>query len=178
MARAIQKFFIIMLGGIVVFDSEGKKIGELVSAWDTFFKSSHWESLVEGYEPIESTCGRIYELPNYLNRVNENLAIVDMRHIPFSEPHYHVETEVYFMLQGSGVIVVGYEQQDVKQGDTIVIPSNIAHFVIPDNECVIAVVSTPPFNPDHYKIVTENDDLVKFDKTQFLKFTENHECLR
>ena len=144
-------------------------LGGLIQAWDAFLKVSSWEKLIEGYQPITSECGLIYELPNYLERPNESFAIADMRSLEFTEPHYHVETDVYFMLQGGGVFVVGGQEQTVVAGDVIIIPSNIAHFVIPNNQCVIAVINTPPFNPESYKIITQTDSHVCFDHQQFLK---------
>jgi mannose-6-phosphate isomerase-like protein (cupin superfamily) len=142
---------------------------KLIQEWDAFLRTSSLETLIEECEPIVTANGLIYELPNYLQRKDESFAIVDMRHISASEPHYHVETEVYFVLQGGGVIVVGGQEQTIVADDIVVIPSNLAHFVIPNNECVIAIVNTPPFNPDHYKVVTKTDPHVCFDQEQFLK---------
>jgi len=166
---SIDSFVVVHAESEKMFHKDNNNnFSELTQAWDTFFKVSHWGKLIEGCEPIESGCGLIYELPNYLQRQNEDLAIADMRHIEFSEPHYHIETEVYFVLQGGGIIVVGGQEQVIASGDAIVIPSSIAHFVIPNNECVIAVVNTPPFNRDNYKVVTETNADVCFDRGQFL----------
>ncbi len=56
-------------------------IDELVAKWQAFFNAhEQWQDLIQGYAPISSPCGIVYELPNMLNRPNEGLAIVDMRH--------------------------------------------------------------------------------------------------
>lgn len=141
---------------------------ELIAAWDNFLKASDWQELIKDCEPKISGCGLVYELPNYLQRPNESFAIADMRQLSVSEPHYHPETEVYFILQGGGIIVIGGKERSIAAGDTIAIPSNLAHFVIPDKECIIAIVNTPPFNINNYKVVTESNLAVGFDYRQFL----------
>ena len=43
-------------------------------------------------------------------------------------PHFHRETEeVYYILEGEGVMTVGGEQRDVSAGDAILIPLNAIH---------------------------------------------------
>ena len=69
-------------------------IDELVAKWQAFFNAhEQWQDLIQGYAPISSPCGIVYELPNMLNRPNEGLAIVDMRQLSFAEPHYHPDED-------------------------------------------------------------------------------------
>jgi mannose-6-phosphate isomerase-like protein (cupin superfamily) len=100
-------------------------------------------------------------------RPDESFAIADMRSIPFAEPHYHQEEEIYFVLHGTGLIVIGGKEEQLKKGSVVVIPSNIAHFTIPHEDLVLAVVNTPPFVAEHYTVVKNTNKRVKFDKEQF-----------
>ena len=52
--------------------------------------------------PKPTGCGPVYELKNPIERPNESFAIADMREIQVAEPHYHPETEIYFVLEGRG----------------------------------------------------------------------------
>ena len=132
-------------------------------------KGIHWQDLIMGVIPIKGGCGDIYELTN--QRPNESFAIADMRNLPFAEPHYHVETEIYFVLQGKGLVVVCSEDVQVQTDSVIVIPPNIAHFTVPDEDIVLAVVNTQPFIAEHYIVVKDSREDVKFDKQQFDKLT-------
>lgn len=143
---------------------------ELFGAWQPYINSiENWQQLVATITPRKTGCGLVYELANPIVRPNENFAIVDMSGIYFSEPHYHKETEIYFVLQGSGIVVVGGTEEVVQKGSAIIIPSNVAHFVIPENDLVLAVVNNPPFLPESYRALTENNRAVQFDKQQFLR---------
>jgi len=144
-------------------------IQDLVYAWQQFLLEHPWQELIKNRAPLKVGCGTVYELPNYLNRPNEDFAIVDMGAIIYAEPHYHPENdyEIYFVLQGTAIVVVGKVEYHVKPGDVIVIPPNKAHFTIPDAEYVIACVNTPPYNPEHYIKLTESNAAFEFDKKQF-----------
>ncbi len=88
----------------------------VVAAWKPYLDSvQDWQLLVDDVEPKPTGCGPVYELPNPINRPNETFAIADMRELKVYEPHYHAngETEIYVVLQGSGSIVVGRNQQPI-----------------------------------------------------------------
>ena len=142
---------------------------ELIAAWQDFFNKSHWQDLIKGYPPIHGNCGIVYELPNFLNRSNEGLAIVDMCQLDFAEPHYHPDLEVYFVLQGEAQVVVGNEKYSVKEGDVVVIPPFKAHYTIPNDECVIACINTPPYTPESYIPLKESNASVEFESSLFEK---------
>ncbi len=145
---------------------------EIVGVWQNYLKVGiHWQDLIMGVRPIRGGCGDIYELTNPIKRPNESFAIADMRSLPFAEPHYHVETEIYFVLQGKGLVVVGGEELRVQKNSVIVIPPNIAHFTVPDEDIVLAVVNTQPFIAEHYIVVKDSREDIKFDKQQFDKLT-------
>lgn len=141
---------------------------ELILIWGAYFSyRCNLQEIMHTYMPIKSGCGLVYELPNCLNRPNESCAVVDMRTITWTEPHYHPETEVYSVLQGSGILVIADVEQKISPGDIIVVPSNKAHFIIPDNDLIIGVINTPPFNAENYIPLTESNSMVGFDRNQF-----------
>jgi mannose-6-phosphate isomerase-like protein (cupin superfamily) len=148
-------------------------IKEVISAWEKYLVTvTDWQSLTKNVDAKPSGCGPIYELPNPIDRPHEDFAIADMRDLQATEPHYHEEVEIYFILQGEGLIIVGGKEQKVGKGSVIVMPSNIAHFTIPKKDLVIAVVNTPPFNASHYFPLRESNEAVKFDKDQFDRLTQ------
>ncbi len=86
------------------------KIAELIEAWQRYIATmGDWQKVVEDTTPKQTYCGPIYEPASPLDRPNESFAISDMRRVKIAEPHYHAggETEVYFVLSGSGLTVVG-----------------------------------------------------------------------
>ncbi len=149
-----------------------KAVDAIIKTWQKYLKGvSRWQDLVIGETPFKGGCGDVYELENPIERPNESFAIADMRSLPFAEPHYHGETEIYFVLQGKGLVVVGNKEIHVTKDSVVLIPPNIAHFTIPKEDLVLAVVNTPPFVPEHYIVVKDSRTDVKFDKHQFNKLT-------
>lgn len=125
---------------------------ETIRAWQDFLSKNDWQKLIEGVTPKQTGCGPVYELPNYLERPHQSFAIADMRGGEVAEPHYHPDedVEIYLVLQGRALVVVGGEERQVGPGDAVVIPPNNVHFTIPDKEFVIAAINTPEFQPSHY----------------------------
>lgn len=146
-------------------------VEESVAAWGEFLKNNSWQDMVSGLKPESCGCGLVYGLPNYLQRKGESFALADMRNIAYSEPHYHSAgvTEIYFFLQGSALVVVGGKEMHVSAGSVVVTPPLTAHYVIPNKDCVLAVVSIPAFRIEDYHILTETNHVVGFDKEQFLR---------
>jgi mannose-6-phosphate isomerase-like protein (cupin superfamily) len=147
-------------------------MGSIIKAWLQYLKTiTDWQSLVKDTTPKQTGCGPVYELTNPIERPNESFAIADMRALKFAEPHYHKdpETEIYIVLQGSGLVVVGGKEQFVQRGSAIVTPPNIAHYTIPKQDLVLATINTPPFNPSNYVVVTEDNSSVGFNKERFEK---------
>src|SRR5260221_11704322 len=93
-------------------------VNELTSEWQKFLDDKNWEELIKNADPKQSGCGIIYELGNPLNRKDEDFAIADMRQLPFTEPHYHLDNdyEIFFVLQGKALYVVGYKELPVQTG--------------------------------------------------------------
>lgn len=138
-------------------------------SWKNFLKASNWKDLIAGVEPIVNNNGLIYELPNFLKRVNESIAIVDMSSLKISDPHYHPtgNYEIYLILSGSALIIVGSDELHVRSGDVVIIPPNKAHFTVPNGHFVFAAISTPPFAPRNYIPIQETDSSVQFDAEKF-----------
>lgn len=143
----------------------------IIAAWQEFLKNRDWRELIAGVEPKPTGCGPVYELPNYLERADESFAIADMRGLKFAEPHYHSggETEVYVVLQGSALVVVGGKERRVSPGDAVIIPPDTAHFTIPGSDYVIAAINTPPLRPENYIPLKDSNPTVHFDQAQFKK---------
>ena len=145
-------------------------IQELIAAWKPFVDGlDDWQKLVEGVTPKQTYCGPIYEPTSPLDRPNESFAVADMREVKIAEPHYHAngETEVYFVISGSGVTVDGGKEISLSKGTVVVTPPNTAHFTIPKENLVMVVINTPPFNPANNIHVEHSDPSVGFDEAQF-----------
>lgn len=142
----------------------------MITAWQSYIESfQDWKHLVQDVAPIQTNSGLIYELGQPLDSFNASIAVADMRDIPFAEPHYHQETEIYYILQGEGVLVVGNKEEPIHEGSIILIPSNIAHYTIPSTDLIIAVVSIPPYNPQNYIPLDKDNPTYQFDFDLFKK---------
>jgi mannose-6-phosphate isomerase-like protein (cupin superfamily) len=75
--------------------------------------------------PIDSGCGELRELYK-----SDKL---DIAHVIVNTPskkHMHKKTlEVYYITKGAGIVVIGDEELEVKEGDTIPIPKNTWHYL-------------------------------------------------
>lgn len=148
-----------------------KDIHNVVRAWRDYFADADWEKLIVQSTPRDTGCGLIYELENPIDRPNESVAICDTRQLEKFEPHYHVnETEIYIVLQGSGVQVVASEVTNITPGCVVIIPPETAHFTVPGRDLVMAVINTPPFDHENTRGLTQSDSNVKFDQDQYDSF--------
>jgi len=150
------------------------QIVPVVSAWQRYLiKVSSWQALIEGQEPKQTDCGPVYELPNPINRPSESFAVADMRSIDLAGPHYHSggESEIYIVLEGAGLTVVGGKEFKLRPGSIVVTPPDTAHFTIP-NGLVLAVVNTPPFNSSNYVALSDSDPDVGFDHEQLVRLSK------
>jgi len=151
---------------------------EVLEAWKPYLDSiTNWEAVVEGIEPKQTGCGPVYELDNPIpGRPNESFAIADMRNIGITEPHYHpdgpeAETEIYIVLQGLGLIVVGGREQQIEKGSVIATPPDTTHYTVPAGELVLAVINTPSFKPENYVPIHATDPEFGFDQAQYDRLT-------
>jgi mannose-6-phosphate isomerase-like protein (cupin superfamily) len=150
------------------------KIEEVLAVWQPYVATiKDWQKLIEGVEAKQTYCGPVYEPASPISRPNESFAICDMREVKVAEPHYHAngETEIYFVLSGTGLTVVGGKELQIKAGDIIVTPPETAHFTIPKEDLVIVIINTPPFNPKNNIHVAESRAAISYDHEQFKKLT-------
>ena len=153
------------------------EIQEVLDVWQPYVNSiNDWRRAVEDIEPKATGCGPVYELVNPLDRPNESFAIADMRGVEYAQPHYHAngEVEIYWVVQGLGRVVVGDEVLAVEKGSVVVTPSGIAHYAIPDKHegLVLAVVNTPPFNPENNIDVAETNAAAHYDHERFKQLVQ------
>jgi mannose-6-phosphate isomerase-like protein (cupin superfamily) len=145
---------------------------EIVEAWKKYTNDLvDWQSVASEVEPKQTQCGPVYEPPSPLPERTETFAISDMRDVKVAYPHYHKngETEIYFVIQGSGLTVVGGEEVHIKKGSIVVTPPNTTHFTIPEKDLVMVVINSPSFNAANIVEPSESDPTVKFDTTQYEK---------
>lgn len=145
-------------------------IDEIVKVWKEYVDSiEDWQPLVDGVEPKQTSCGPVYEPQSPLTDRPETFAISDMRNIEVATPHYHAngETEIYFVIQGSGLTVVGGEEKRIQKGSVVITPPNTTHFTIPEKDLVMVVINSPSFNPANNIDIQETDSALKFDKEQY-----------
>ncbi len=144
----------------------------VVEAWKVYLDDHRdWQKLIKGIKPKPTGCGLVYELPNPIDRPHESFAIVYMRELDITEPHYHAngETEIYIVMAGTATVVVGYTERFVEKGSIIITPPDTVHYTVPDHEFVIAAINTPPFDPNNYIVVLKTKPEVGFDQKQFAR---------
>lgn len=139
-----------------------RSINSIAAQWQQYLNTlSNWEQLINSIEPRQSSCGLIYELSNHFGETNESFAIADMQAIQITAPHYHIdETEIYIILQGSGIVVVGDKEHRVEKGSVVITPPNTAHFTLPKKNLVMAVINTPPFDPTRTVWVNQRPQVI------------------
>jgi mannose-6-phosphate isomerase-like protein (cupin superfamily) len=153
---------------------QNSSVDEIVSVWKQYVDGlENWEKLVEGVVPKQTICGPVYEPESPFPGRTETFAIADMRAVKVAHPHYHKdgETEIYFVIRGSGLTVMGGEEISVEKGSVVVTPPNTAHFTVPEKGLVLMVINTPFFNPSNNVEIEETDASVKFDKAQYERLT-------
>lgn len=158
-----------------ILKEKQKKLPQIIASWQKFMEDFAWETYIKQVNPKVSGNGLVYELPNFLEREHESFAIVDMRAITFSEPHYHIhEIEIYMVLQGSASIIKAGEEFSVTPGSVLVTHPHQAHFTIPDNNFIMAIVNIPSFSTDRYIPLLESDCPVGFNKEQLQAFIKSN----
>jgi len=149
---------------------------ELINAWKEYLNElDDWQTVITDVVPKQTQCGPIYEPRSPLSDRTETFAISDMRNVKVAYPHYHKngETEIYFVIQGSGLTVVGGDEIQLEKGSVVVTPPNTTHFTVPKGDLVMMVINTPNFNAENIVEPTESDPNVKFDKEQYDELVRN-----
>jgi mannose-6-phosphate isomerase-like protein (cupin superfamily) len=73
-----------------------------------------------------------------------------------TDEHYHMESEeIYYIVRGSGLMMIGDEQRDVSEGDGIVIEPGMKHKIWTkgDNDLVFLCCCSPAYTHDDTVIV-------------------------
>lgn len=163
-----------------------EKMQTTIDSWrDIVAGIDDWQKVVEGLQPDPEAVdsGDVYDLPDFVPNNTESFAIVDLSRIAqkggVDEPHYHKrieesegEVEVHIPISGRATMVVGQEAYEIGEDglDHLVIPPEVAHFIIPGEGFVDGVVSIPSFDPENYVVVDPDGEIpetVQFDKARY-----------
>jgi mannose-6-phosphate isomerase-like protein (cupin superfamily) len=138
-------------------------LNALVRAWGQYLTNVlDWRQLVRGVKPVSSSRGLQYEVRNPFRHYNERLTIVDMSELHLSEPHRYLdELEVYFVLQGTGKMVVGNEALALWPHGVVVVPPGALSIICSYGSLVLAVVHRPLPNPANYVRLSYDDSEVR-----------------
>lgn len=68
---------------------------------------------------------------------------------------HHTAEEIYHIMEGVGVVIVGSEQVDVKAGDTLFIPPETRHKINNNGEKTLKLLCccSPPYRHDDTKLL-------------------------
>lgn len=153
-------------------------VQEIAAIWQDFYKHHSYQDLIAQSMPFVDVCGIIYELRGaHLPRQDrESTCVVDMTTVKGATgPHFHRKTiEIYFVLQGSGTIVIGSREYQVKTGDIIYIPTMVGHYTVPLQDLIIGVVNEPKFDPTDLIELRSADDAtrkdVQYDDARYMHY--------
>ncbi len=114
-----------------------------------------YEKDIEGFKGI---CGWVKELidPNNSDVENLNMALITVEPGKSSEPHYHGKTEeIYYILEGIGVLTYDEQKQEISGGCAIYIPPGKTHMITNVGRQILKLLSinAPPYDPDDTHIV-------------------------
>ncbi len=75
-----------------------------------------------------------------------NIHVAKLKHLP---PFFHTGyDEVYYILSGTGVVVLDHETHPVRPGSIVVIPAGVTHSLQADDELEFVIFGTPPIPID------------------------------
>jgi mannose-6-phosphate isomerase-like protein (cupin superfamily) len=100
---------------------------------------------------VRSICGSAIDLINTRISGSEKLSLAVIYVDPgmSSKPHYHKKTEeIYFFLEGSGRVIVGDREFEVRPGSAVHIPVLKQHHVVNNSTAKLKFISadSPPFD--------------------------------
>lgn len=152
-------------------------VTDIVDIWQKHAASlEDWQKEIGRKRPKMTQCGPVYELESPYPKHLGTYAISDMREVDVAYPHYHKrrETEIYIVIQGTGLTVVGGEEIELKKGSVVITPPNTTHFTFPKDDLVMIVINVPRFSPSNIVEPKYTDPEVKFDKDQYDKLVSKH----
>ena len=125
-----------------------------VAAWQEFLAEADMQALLDTAVETEQTDdGDIYVVvpPAEKTGLVGDFAIVDMRKVKVDTPHLHTggEVEVHFPLQGTAEMSLRETVVGLARGDAQIIQPETPHFIIPDADYIVGVLSVPGYNPEN-----------------------------
>ncbi|UCF96716.1 MAG: cupin domain-containing protein [Spirochaetaceae bacterium] len=99
---------------------------------------------LEATPPVECPCGQARRAFLVPGNSAASIHLVDIKIDP--EVHYHEQhTEIYYVLEGEGLIELDGEKSPVKPGTAILIPPGVRHRTL--GRIRLLNVPIPPFDP-------------------------------
>lgn len=101
---------------------------------------------------VPDICGTAIELINRRTSDPKNVsfALVQLEPGAESQAHHHLETEeIYFILEGQGVVIVDSVELKIQPGHAVLLPIKSIHRIKNTGSTVlkIACSDSPPFDP-------------------------------
>lgn len=102
--------------------------------------------------PAEDLCGAARDLINSELSSSEKVSLATIYIDPgkASPVHYHkIMEEIYYFLEGIGIVTVGSKTFDVRAGSAVFIPVGEVHQVANNSRETLKLISadSPPFDP-------------------------------
>jgi mannose-6-phosphate isomerase-like protein (cupin superfamily) len=98
----------------------------------------------ENLKGIKGDCGDIWEMDG-----TDNASVAYVKITDKFKPHLHQKTEeIYYILQGRGLMTIEDEQEEVQAGDLIPIPKNKFHTIekIGEDPLELLAITTPRYD--------------------------------
>lgn len=157
--------------------SDRQEVERAVSIWEKFLSEADLKNLLDNAKEPESTDdGIIYEVETPPELVGD-FAIVDMRGVKVDTPHSHQdhdngdeETEIHFALEGSAKMSIGSEEViELQAGDTYIVNPRTSHFVMPELDYVVGVLSLPGYDPEKQIPIDTTDPPTDFNSDLYFE---------
>jgi len=102
-------------------------------------------------KPFKGVCGRVWQFINPETAPTKALstALIAVEPRERSTPHYHrVTEEIYFIIDGEGVLRTDNQEYPIKQDSIAYIPPNVPHSLINTGKKTLKllVIDHPPYN--------------------------------
>lgn len=99
----------------------------------------HSEGLAwETWDPAHASRGRVFWRTLFSRGLTDSdsltIGVAIVRPGDALNPHHHAPSEIYYILQGEGVMTLAHEEHIVRQGDAIFIPGDERHGIANRNE--------------------------------------------
>lgn len=90
---------------------------------------------------VNDICGKIFPIISETD--SSILSVAEAEIGSATIPHFHTKiTEVYYVKEGEGKVVLGVHSFNVTEGSVVLIPANLIHFLIPETVMMKVIVFT------------------------------------